>query len=48
MQRDSADQQSHTTDFVINNLRYFAFKNKYVVAKCFVKLSFNKGYTERD
>ena len=33
MQRDSADQLSHTTDFVIYNIRYYAFKNKYVLAK---------------
>ena len=33
MQRDSADQLSHTTDPVINNLRYIAFKNKYGLSK---------------
>ena len=35
MQRDGvgADQLGHATDFFINNLRYFAFKSKYVLAK---------------
>ena len=44
MQIDSANQLSHTTDFVINNLRYFAFKNKYVLVKWM--LCEIKGYTE--
>ena len=47
MQRDGADQLSHTTNFVINNLRYFAFKkNVHWQNECFVKLSFDKRYTE--
>ena len=31
MQGDSADQLSHTTDFVINNLEYFAFKKNLLI-----------------
>ena len=33
MQRDSADQLSYTTDFVINNLRHFALKKKVCIGK---------------
>ena len=40
MQRDSDVQLSHTTDFIV-----LCFQ-KYVCIECFVKLSFNKGYTE--
>ena len=41
MQRDSADQLTHTTDFVINNLRYFVSKiSMYWQNDFFVKLSY--------
>ena len=43
MQRDSADQLSRTTDFV---LPYFQKISMYWQNECFVKLSFNKGHTE--